>query len=176
MSPGAVEAALCDAQHIGDLDSPDVERATQTIPPAMRRKVKHRDKGKCRVPGCRSSTNVDIHHLLPLCKGGTHAYGNLVTLCESHHIAHHEGALHITVDATTGELTVRREGRNAFTLATRAIQAAKALRGEGFAKEAVRAAIERTKTHVGTTELSVEHWIEVAKRFLEHPPAARPSR
>jgi hypothetical protein len=176
MSPGAVEAALCDAQHIGDLDSPDVERATQTIPPAMRRKVKHRDKGKCRVPGCRSSTNVDIHHLLPLCKGGTHAYGNLVTLCESHHIAHHEGALHITVDARTGELTVRREGRNAFTLATRAIQAAKALRGEGFAKDAVRAAIERTKTHVGTTELSVEHWIEVAKRYLEHPPAARPSR
>jgi hypothetical protein len=167
MSPGAVEAALCDAQHIGDLDSPILTRAKQTIPPAMRRKVKHRDKGRCRIPGCRSSCNVDIHHLWWLSMGGTHDYNNLITLCEAHHIALHEGALHITFDPETGDVTVRREGRNAFTRATRAIEAAKALHAKGFDKKAVRAAIERTKTHVGTTEMTVEQWIEVAKRYLQ---------
>lgn len=167
MSPGAVEAALCDAQHIGDLDSPIVERARQDIPPAMRRKVKHRDQGRCRIPGCRSSLNVDIHHLIPVSKGGTHDYDRLVTLCEGHHIAHHEGALDITVNGKTGEITVRREARNNFTRATRAIAAAKALRAQQFPKEAVRAAIERTKTHVGTTDMTVEQWIVIARRYLE---------
>jgi hypothetical protein len=167
MSPGAVEAALCDAQHIGDLESPELTRAKQTIPPAMRRKVKHRDNGRCRIPGCRSSFNVDIHHLWWLSLGGTHEYSNLVTLCEAHHIAVHEGALHITIDPETGDVTVKREARNAFTRATRAVEAAKALRAEGYAKDVVRAAIERTKTHVGTTELSTTQWIEVAKRYLE---------
>jgi hypothetical protein len=166
MSPGAVEAALCDAQDIGDLDSPIVVRAKQTIPPALRRKVKHRDKGRCRVPACRCFDNVDIHHLIPLSNGGTNAYDNLVTLCEAHHIALHEGALHITVDGTTGELTVRREARNAYTRATRAVAAGTALRAEGISKEAVHAAIERTKAHAGTTDMTVEQWIEIAKRFL----------
>jgi hypothetical protein len=166
MSPGAVEAALCDAQDIGDLESPIVQRAKQTIPPAMRRKVKHRDKGRCRVPGCRASFNVDIHHLLPLSQGGTHTYENLLTLCEAHHISHHEGALHITVNAKSGEVTVLREGRNEFTRAKRAVEAATALRAEGFAKEAVRTAIERTKTHVGANDLSREQWIAIAKRHM----------
>jgi hypothetical protein len=169
MSPGAVEAAQCDSQDIGDLDSPILTRAKQTIPPAMRRKVKHRDKGRCRVPGCRASCNVDIHHLLALSEGGTHAYENLVPLCEAHHIALHEGALHITIDARTGEVTVRREGRNAYTRAKRAIEAAKALRAEGVAKDAVRAAFERTKTHVGTTDMTAAQWVEIAKRYLANP-------
>jgi hypothetical protein len=122
------------------------------------------------VPGCRSSCNIDIHHLLPLSKGGTHSYDNLACLCEAHHIALHEGALHITIDAKTGEVTVRREGRNAYTRATRAVEAAKALRAAGVAKEAVRDAIERTKTHVGKTDVSVEQWIEIAKRYVEKAP------
>jgi hypothetical protein len=132
----------------------------------MRRKVKHRDKGRCRVPGCRASCNIDIHHLRPLSEGGTHAYDNLVTLCEAHHIALHEGALHIAINARTGEVTVQREGRNAYTRAKRAIEAAKALRAEGFTKEVVRAAVERTKTHVGTTDLTAAQWIDIAKRYL----------
>jgi hypothetical protein len=65
-----------------------------------------------------------------------------------------------------GEVTVQREGRNAYTRAKRAIEAAKALRAEGFAKDAVRGAIERTKTHVGTTDLSTAQWIEIARRYL----------
>jgi hypothetical protein len=169
VSPGAVEAALCDAQEIGDLDSPLVQRAKQTIPHAMRRKVKHRDKGRCRVPGCRSSTNVDIHHLRPVSKGGTHAYGNLISLCEAHHIAHHEGALHLTLNVQTGELSIKREGGNNFTRAARAVEAAAALRADGLARDAIRAAIERTKTHVGTTEMSLDQWIEIAKRYVADP-------
>jgi hypothetical protein len=86
-----------------------------------------------------------------------------------HHIALHEGALQITVNARTGEVTVWREGRNAYTRAKRAVEAAKALRAEGFAKEAVRGAVERTKTHVGTSDLSAAHWVEIAKRYLAEP-------
>jgi hypothetical protein len=174
MSPGAVEAALCDAQHIGDLESSVLTRATQAISPAMRRKVKHRDKGRCRIPGCRSSCNIDIHHLWWLSLGGTHDYGNLITLCEAHHIALHEGALHITIDPATGEVTVRREGRNAFTRSTRAVEAAKALRAKGFEKNDVRAAIERTRTHVGTADATVEQWVAIGERYLEQARVTRP--
>ena len=48
----ARERAECDAQHVGSLDGdgPD-QRATQTIPPAIRRFVWRRDHGKCRIPG-----------------------------------------------------------------------------------------------------------------------------
>jgi len=38
MSPPAIEAARCDAQHIGSIDGADTPRATQTIPPAKRRR------------------------------------------------------------------------------------------------------------------------------------------
>src|SRR6188474_3033072 len=49
MTPAAVERAQCDAQWIGDLNSNIVERARQEISPATRRKVLHRDQGRCQV-------------------------------------------------------------------------------------------------------------------------------
>ena len=69
----ARERAECDAQHVGSLDGdgPD-QRATQTIPPAIRRFVWRRDHGKCRVPGCRSARNLEIHHIVRRADGGTH--------------------------------------------------------------------------------------------------------
>jgi hypothetical protein len=38
-------------------------RATQTIPPALRRAVLRRDGGKCRVSGCRHAVFTDVHHI-----------------------------------------------------------------------------------------------------------------
>ncbi|MBW3548906.1 MAG: N-acetylglutaminylglutamine synthetase, partial [Actinobacteria bacterium] len=48
-----VERAWCDAVHIGSLDTDDPWRATQDVPPRIRRFIYHRDGGRCRVPGCR---------------------------------------------------------------------------------------------------------------------------
>ena len=164
MTPAAVERAQCDAQEIGDVDSPTVERASQTIPPATRRKVKHRDQGTCRVPGCRASQNVDIHHIKPRAEGGGHSVDNLITLCEAHHLQMHEQVLLIRI--VDGEVAIKREGRNRFTRETRAIEAAKVLRQEGMPREVVRVAIERTRTHVGTEDLSLQQWVEIARRYL----------
>jgi hypothetical protein len=58
-----------------DADKP--ERARQDIPPATRRLVWARDRGRCRVPGCRSTRGLDLHHLEHQEHGGTHEPSNL---------------------------------------------------------------------------------------------------
>ena len=102
VSQAALEMAECDAQHIGPVGVGDVShvgatpgpvRATQTIPPAVRRKVSRRDGGRCRVPGCRHATYVDVHHRKPRSEQGGHQPDNLITLCSAHHLALHDGAL-----------------------------------------------------------------------------------
>src|ERR1700755_1080122 len=57
-----VERAGCDGQEIGALDGAGPERAHQDVPPSVVRFVWRRDGGRCRVPGCRSSRGVEIHH------------------------------------------------------------------------------------------------------------------
>ncbi|HSU38501.1 MAG TPA: HNH endonuclease, partial [Polyangiaceae bacterium] len=103
-----VDMAECDGQHIGHLEigaeprahvgthvgeAKKPTRATQTIPPALRRQVLRRDGGRCQVPGCRHATFVDVHHLRPRSEGGANTIENLVTLCGAHHRASHAGKL-----------------------------------------------------------------------------------
>lgn len=38
----------------------------------------------CNVPGCRQPA-TDVHHVVPLSDGGTHAFANLQALCHAHH-------------------------------------------------------------------------------------------
>jgi hypothetical protein len=88
--------AECDAQHIGHVDDRahvGASRAKQTIPPSVRRKVLARDHQRCRVPGCRCSTYVDVHHKNLRSEGGKHTPDNLITLCWAHHTALHRGTL-----------------------------------------------------------------------------------
>ena len=89
-----VDRAECDAQRIGSDREP--ERAKQDIAPMVRRFVWRRDHGKCCVPGCRASRNIDIHHVVHREHGGTHGADNVVLTCGAHHRALHEGKLHIT--------------------------------------------------------------------------------
>ena len=96
MSAAALARAECDAERIGRVDAPTPQRATQDIPPATRRLVLARDHHRCTLPGCNSHKNLDIHHLRPRALGGSNEPANLITLCESHHIAHHDGYLLIT--------------------------------------------------------------------------------
>jgi hypothetical protein len=77
-------------------------RATQTIPPALRRRVMRRDGGRCRVPGCRHAVFVDVHHLEPRAEGGGNTLENLVTLCSAHHRALHLGRLVIEASPSGG--------------------------------------------------------------------------
>ena len=94
LTAAELETAECNATHIGSLDGAP-QRASSTIPPATERFVKHRDGYRCTVPGCRSSQNLEVHHIMHRAHGGTNDPSNLTTLCWGHHAAHHRGELHI---------------------------------------------------------------------------------
>ncbi|RYZ03966.1 MAG: HNH endonuclease [Myxococcales bacterium] len=98
VSPTAAAMASCDAQqlpraHVGSAQQASTERATQAVPPAVRRAVLRRDRHRCRVPGCTHARFVDIHHVHTRADGGDHSIDNLITLCGAHHRAIHEGTL-----------------------------------------------------------------------------------
>ncbi|MCB9559281.1 MAG: HNH endonuclease [Kofleriaceae bacterium] len=102
--PARVAArARCDARVIGRVDGATVEKATSTIPPRVRAAVIARDHGRCRVPGCRSSRWIEVHHVRPRARGGRHTLDNLICLCGGHHDAVHVGRLRIAGGAE-GEL------------------------------------------------------------------------
>jgi hypothetical protein len=111
------------------------------------------------VPGCRS-TNLDAHHILELSKGGQHELSNLITLCEAHHLALHEGSL--VLEGPPPNVTFTRRTNSNFNLATRAVETAAALRRLGFGPDEVKAAVAATRAHVGKYDLPIEQWIRIA--------------
>ena len=167
LSPAAIECAQCDGLDIGSLEGEDVARAKQKIPPALRRKVFARDRHRCAVPGCRS-TNLHAHHIRELSKGGKHELRNLITLCESHHLAIHEKSL--LLEGVPPNVTFTRRSNNKFKVATRAVETAAALRRLGYKPHDVKAAVEATRAHVGNYDLPIEHWIRIA--LSKCPPAS----
>jgi 5-methylcytosine-specific restriction endonuclease McrA len=86
------EMIECDVQRV---TTPHAGRATQSVTPAVRRAVMHRDRGRCVVPGCGHSAYVDVHHVDRETDGGGHDEDNLVVACAAHHKAAHEGRIHI---------------------------------------------------------------------------------
>lgn len=94
VEPAVVEAARCDAQNV-DMTHVGNERATQDVPPRVRRLVMRRAHGRCQVPGCRAAKRLEIHHLRWRSRGGNHHPDNLAVTCSSHHAAVHRGALRI---------------------------------------------------------------------------------
>ncbi len=54
-------------------------RARNRIPNSLKAAVIVRDGGRCR--DCYSAVNLQIDHIVPLCKGGTSDESNLQTLC-----------------------------------------------------------------------------------------------
>jgi hypothetical protein len=143
------------------------KRARSTIPPATRRRVKHRDHGRCRVPWCRSSRNCDQHHMVALARGGDHTDDNVITLCESHHLAHHAGAL--MIEGTAANAVFKRRAHHALATAERAVETAQALKALGFDRHEVKMAMEKTRTHVGSSELTLEQWIKIALGYCPKP-------
>jgi hypothetical protein len=60
------------------------------IPAALRHQIFYRDQGRCRHKNpdgsrCESRMFLQIHHIQPLCQGGTTTLENLITVCCAHH-------------------------------------------------------------------------------------------
>jgi hypothetical protein len=73
------------------------------------KRVRDRDGGLCRVPGC-SRAAADVHHIIFRSRGGTHGLENQVSLCAAHHRAIHMGWIRVWGEAPhnlTWQLGVR---------------------------------------------------------------------
>ncbi|MCB9571740.1 MAG: HNH endonuclease [Kofleriaceae bacterium] len=110
-----VERARCDARVLGRVDGDGdvhvIAKPTQTIPAPVRAAVVARDHGRCRVPGCRASRWVEVHHVQPRAQGGRHTLANLISLCGGHHDAVHVGRLKITRSASGQVVFTHADGR-----------------------------------------------------------------
>ena len=93
LSSRELARASCDARLLGRVDGGTPARATRSIPPARRRAVLRRDRGRCVVPGCGNARFVDMHHVVWRSRGGDHAMARLVTLCSAHHDLVHDQQL-----------------------------------------------------------------------------------
>jgi len=85
----------CDCSVLGLVEDADGEplsigRKSRSIPPAIRRALRIRDKG-CRFPGCTRTAYLDGHHIQHWSDGGETSLDNLVLLCRHHHRLVHEG-------------------------------------------------------------------------------------
>jgi Domain of unknown function (DUF222)/HNH endonuclease len=83
----------------------EVGARTRTIPPAIRRALRHRDRG-CRFPGCGIRFGQG-HHIRHWAQGGPTTLSNLAMLCRRHHRCVHEEGYHVE-RLPDGELQFRR--------------------------------------------------------------------
>ena len=147
-------------------------RARQSIPPAIRRFVLRRDRGRCKVPGCRHATFVDVHHLDPRSEGGGHDPENLLTLCSAHHRANHRGELVVEGRPATRLRFSHADGTayggalSPVASAARA-NACQALQGLGFRESEAKRALAAVPAD---PELGIE---EIIVRALREVPSAR---
>jgi hypothetical protein len=156
IDPEIAAMASCDAQSLvpSIASGARPRRASQTIPPAVRRTVLQRDHHRCQVPGCRHATFVDVHHLRARAEGGNHDAENLLTLCGAHHRACHRGDLLIAKNPTgvlefrhaDGTVYGKAPSAAALDVTARALQA---LRNLGFGEREARDAVHEVRAHVG---------------------------
>jgi hypothetical protein len=97
-----VAMAECDGQQVGRVDAPSSERASQSIPPRIRRAVLRRHHNRCAVPGCTHAAFIHVHHIELRSEGGTHDPGRMLPLCSGHHRAVHDGRLVVSGTASEG--------------------------------------------------------------------------
>ena len=81
-----------------------IGRKSRTVPPAIRRALKHRDGG-CVFPGCNCRRFTDAHHIKHWADGGETSMDNLVLLCRRHHRLMHEGGFSVALKEGKAEFT-----------------------------------------------------------------------
>ena len=172
--PEVIERAECDAQKIDMSQSTHVgqpPRATQQIPPALRRSIWQRDQ-HCIVPGCRHS-QCDLHHLEFRVDGGEHSERNVCLVCPAHHRAIHQGRLVVEGDMLTGLSFHHADGSRygqplSLKAADHAARAFQALIHMGFRAKETRRALDRIRAR-GDSDLTLQEWLQQALRLLtEH--------
>jgi hypothetical protein len=134
-------------------------RAVQSIPPSLRRLVVQRDGGRCKVPGCRNTCWLEVHHIRARCEGGTHDPDGLVLLCGTHHRLLHRGFLVIEGTVSAGLRFLHADGTRYGEPATPAqveahAEAFAALRALGLKDGEARQAIAAARAHVGANRQS----------------------
>lgn len=125
VSAETVRRLGCDASLVMMIDNEageplDIGRKTRSIPPAMRRALRSRDRG-CRFPGCTHTRFVDGHHIHHWADGGETKLSNLVSLCRFHHRQVHEGGVTIQL-LDDGALRFLRPDGRPFDEASAAMQ------------------------------------------------------
>ena len=87
-----------------------IGRKTRTVPTAIKRALRARDKG-CTFPGCHNTRFVDAHHIKHWSSGGETSLENLMLLCSRHHRLAHEGGFRIERDYQDRWFFKRPDGR-----------------------------------------------------------------
>jgi len=108
ITAAAVERAKSDALVIGAVNGVVPERAKHVVPKSVRRMVFARDGHCCQVPGCTASAHLEIAHVDGIAESGKidNRPGNLLAVCDGHHVAQHDGRLRIR--RVDGEVVVER--------------------------------------------------------------------
>ena len=168
VSAAAIERAACDAELV-DADTP--AKTTRTVSSRVRKQVLARDRHRCTVPGCRTSANVDVHHIVRRADGGSHKPFNLTAMCSGHHAQLHEGKLTMTgtaPDAIEFRWTTSSLDPAGDTLVEADVR--KGLVDLGFTRAEAAAAVTAARAHVGDRP-SAEVYLREA---LKQCPRGRP--
>jgi hypothetical protein len=110
LHPETARRLACDASIVRILEQDgrplSVGRKTRSVPPALRRALRSRDRA-CRFPGCGQRRFLHAHHVEHWARGGRTDLSNLIHLCAHHHRLVHEGGYQVERHAR-GELRFRR--------------------------------------------------------------------
>ena len=111
----SVKRLCCDGDAVVIVENEEGEplgvgRKTRTVPTAIKRALRARDKG-CLFPGCHHTRFVDAHHIKHWSAGGETSLDNLMLLCSRHHRLVHEGGFSIERDYRNRWFFKRPDGR-----------------------------------------------------------------
>jgi hypothetical protein len=172
----APAGASAHSRHPKTEPAPVHTRAKQTIPPALRRAVLLRDHGCCRVPGCKNTLYLDLHHIQLRSEGGRHELQNILSSCGVHHRALHRGEL--SIQGTAANPIFRHADGSAYGQVARPraldthARVFSALRGLGFREAQVRAALTELQRRDTLRDASAEQLLRAALQLLTRPCAS----
>jgi hypothetical protein len=139
---------ICDGRirtvvHDGASNVLDVGRSHRLVTDRQYRALLLRQHGHCAHPGCPNTKNLHAHHRIHWIHGGRTDMGNLLLLCERHHVGHHAGEFEIVTTAAGRFRFVSSDGRDlSAPLRGSANQASRPLEDE-YADVAADAATSR---------------------------------
>jgi Domain of unknown function (DUF222) len=118
-----VQRLLCDGRirtvvhdgaviHDGGSNVLDVGRSHRLVTDRQYRALLVRQHGHCAHPGCPNTKNLHAHHRIHWIHGGRTDLGNLLLLCERHHVSHHAGEFEIFTDGVGRFRFVSSDGRD----------------------------------------------------------------